>query len=138
MNSLSVSSNESASAANKLVLVVEDDKFLRDMLVNKLEGAGFQVNAATCGEDAFKMLKRHIPDAITLDLLMPDADGFQVIEKLKSNPRTSDIPILVLSNLMGKGDIDRAMSLGAADYMVKANSTPNEIVSRVKMLVVQK
>ena len=137
MDNPNISMDESAHAGNKLVLVVEDDKFLRDMLVNKLEEAGFEVNAATTGEEAFKMLARNKPDLITLDLLMPDVDGFRVIEKLKANPQTVDIPILILSNLMEKRDIDRAMSLGAAAYMVKANSTPNEIVARAKTLVVK-
>lgn len=127
--------NNTTTKSAKTILIVEDDKFLRDMLVNKFEDAGFQVNAATTGEDAFKMLARRKPNLITLDLLMPDVDGLQVVQKLKTDPGTSGIPILILSNLMEKGDIDRAMAAGAAYYMVKANSTPNEIVARAKELV---
>lgn len=108
------------------------------MLVNKFEEAGFGVNAATTGEDAFKMLARSKPDIISLDLIMPDVDGFQVIEKLKSVPETADIPILILSNLMEKADIDRAMAAGATGYIVKATSTPNEIVARVRAILDQK
>jgi len=114
---------------------VEDDKFLRDMLVNKFEEAGFQVNAAVTGGDAFKMLAVRKPDLITLDLIIPDMDGFRVLAKIKADPQTLNIPILILSNLMEKEGIDRAMSLGAAAYLVKANSTPDEIVERVKTLI---
>ena len=127
--------NNVTKGPTKLILIVEDDKFLRDMLVNKFEDTGFQVNAATTGEEAFKMLTRHKPDLITLDLLMPDVDGFQVIQKIKTDPGTSGIPILILSNLMEKGDIDRAMAAGASAYLVKANSTPDEIVAHAKELV---
>ena len=129
---------ENQTVKGQSVLIVEDDKFLRDMLVNKFEENGFQVNAATSGEEAFKMLAIHKPDIITLDLLMPDVDGFQVIEKLKADPETSRIPILILSNLMEKEGIDRAMSLGAAAYLVKAVTTPNEIVARAKAIIEKK
>lgn len=126
------------AGTGRTILIVEDDKFLRDMLVNKFEDAGFGVNAATTGEEAFKMLARSKPDIISLDLLMPDVDGFQVVERLKSNPETVNIPILILSNLMEKGDIDRALAAGAASYMVKATTTPNEIVERAKFILAQK
>ena len=129
---------ENKAVKGKSVLIVEDDKFLRDMLVNKFEENEFQVNAATSGEEAFKMLAIRKPDIITLDLLMPDVDGFQVIEKLKADSETSNIPILILSNLMEKEGIDRAMSLGAAAYLVKAITTPNEIVARAKAIIEKK
>jgi len=127
--------DENTPDQSKSVLIVEDDKFLRDMLVNKFEEAGFQVNAAVTGGDAFKMLAVRKPDLITLDLIIPDMDGFRVLAKIKADPQTLNIPILILSNLMEKEGIDRAMSLGAAAYLVKANSTPDEIVERVKTLI---
>ena len=127
-----------ANSVKGLILIIEDDKFLRDILVNKFEEGGFEVNAATNGEDAFKMIGIRKPGIIILDLLMPKMDGFQVMERLRSDPNNADIPVLILSNLMEKGDIDKAMSLGVSNYMVKATSTPEEVVARAEAMISRK
>jgi PleD family two-component response regulator len=67
-----------------------------------------------------------------LDLVLPTIDGFGVLAKIKGNPNTSSIPVIILSNLSQKEDIDKGMKLGATDYIIKAQSTPEEIVEKVK------
>ncbi|MDP3989438.1 MAG: response regulator [bacterium] len=114
------------------VLVVEDDKFLRDLLVNKLKDEGFTVGAVTDGKEAYEYLDKELPGVIVLDLILPDLNGFDILERITKDARTKDIPVIVLSNLDQKEDIDKAMSLGAVDFMIKANFSLTEILARIK------
>ncbi len=116
----------------KKVLLVEDDKFLRETLAKKLMGAGLLVEAAFDGKNALDIIAKFLPDAILLDLLLPDVDGYQVLAEIKKNPTLSKIPVIVLSNLDKPDDMVKAKGLGAVDFMVKSNFTLNEIVNRAK------
>ncbi len=113
------------------ILVVEDDKFLRELLVRKLFGEGFTVESAIDATGTFEILSRWKPDIILLDLILPGEDGFSILEKLKKDKELTDTPVIILSNLGQQEDIDRAMALGAADFMVKANFTLDEIIEKV-------
>ena len=75
---------------------------------------------------------------ILLDLLLPGIDGFTILERLKADKKTASIPVVVLSNLGQPEDINRAMKLGAEDFMVKANFTPNEIIEKIKNVLNKK
>jgi len=114
------------------ILVVEDDKFLRDLLVNKLKDEGLEVGAVTDGKEAYEYLDKDLPDVIVLDLILPDLNGFDILERITKDARTSGVPVIVLSNLDQKEDIDKAMSLGAVDFMIKANFSLTEILARIK------
>lgn len=116
----------------KKVLLVEDDKFLRETLAKKLMGAGFLVEAAFDGKNALDLVSKFLPDIILLDLLLPDTDGYQVLAEVKKNPALKAIPVIVLSNLDKPDDMVKAKGLGAVDFMVKSNFTLNEIVNRAK------
>ncbi len=113
------------------VLVVEDDKFLRELLVRKLFGEGFTVESAIDARGAFEILSNWKPQIILLDLILPGEDGFSILEKIKKDNNLTDIPVIILSNLGQKEDIDRAMALGAMDFMVKANFTLDEIIDKI-------
>ena len=117
------------------ILIVEDDGFLASIYAQKLELEGFDVAFATNGEDGFKLAQKDLPQLIILDLLMPKMDGFECLEKLKDDDRTGAIPVLVLSNLGQKEDVDRCMKLGAVGYVIKAHSLPQETVNRVKTIL---
>ncbi|OHA79593.1 MAG: hypothetical protein A2675_02560 [Candidatus Yonathbacteria bacterium RIFCSPHIGHO2_01_FULL_51_10] len=117
------------------VLVVEDDKFLRELFVRKLFSDGFKVENAIEAKAAFEILERWKPDIILLDLILPGVDGFEILSRIKKDDRLKDIPVIVLSNLGQQEDIDRAMSLGAQDFMVKANFTLEEIIVRVRSIL---
>ena len=84
---------------------------------------------------AFEILERWKPDIILLDLILPGVDGFEILSRIKKDDRLKDIPVIVLSNLGQQEDIDRAMSLGAQDFMVKANFTLEEIIVRVRSIL---
>lgn len=116
----------------KKILIVEDDKFLRELIVKKLSEEGFITLEAIDGEEGLKKAKEEKPDLILLDLILPGIDGFEVLDKLKKDQETKSIPVIVLSNLGQKEDIEKGLKLGAFDYLVKANFTPGEIIEKVK------
>lgn len=124
-----------SSGKKAFVLVIEDDKFLRELLVRKLSGEGFEVKNAIDAEIAFAVLAERIPDIILLDLILPGVDGFEILTRIKANPKIANVPVIILSNLGQKDDLDKAMALGAKDFMVKANFTLDEIVAKVHSVV---
>ena len=126
-----------APSAKKIV-IVEDDKFLRDVISRKLTKEGFLVHSAENGEDGVKFIFEDNPDIILLDIILPGIDGFEVLERVKKDEKTKNIPVLVLSNLSQKSDVDRARALGAEDFMVKSNFTPGEISARLKEILAKK
>ncbi len=117
------------------ILFVEDDGFLASIYAPKFELEGFEVSAATNGEDGLKLVQKDRPDIILLDLLMPKMDGFEMLERLKADDATKSIPVLVLTNLGQKEDVERCIKLGAAGYMIKAHSLPHETVKRVNEIL---
>lgn len=119
----------------KQILVVEDDQFLRGLMVKKLESEDFDVMQAVDGESGLRLAREKKPDLILLDLILPGIDGFEVLRQLKAGSDTADMQVVVLSNLGQKDDIDRALSLGAKDYLIKAHFTPGDIVEKVKVLL---
>ncbi len=114
------------------ILLVEDDGFLVQMYASKLEMEGFKVLAAVDGEKALRIIKKEHPDLILLDLLLPKKDGFQVLKELKQDESVKDIPVVVLSNLGQRGDIEKCFSLGAVDYLIKAHFIPSEVIAKLK------
>lgn len=123
---------QSAAEGMLRVLIVEDDKFLRQLLVKKFTGNGFAVDEAIDGNEALALLRKRAPHIVLLDLLLPGIDGFEVLRQMRSTPEFSKIPVMVLSNLGQQEDIKRAKTLGANDYLVKANFSLDEIVDRVR------
>ncbi len=134
----SPSDSETYVGSRNHLLMVEDDKFLRDLIVQKLTREGFKMRGAVDGEEGLKMVREERPDLILLDLILPGLDGFEVLKRLKADAGTKDIPVIVLSNLGQKEDMDRAMAAGAEDFMVKAHFTPAEIVAKIKATLKKK
>jgi two-component system alkaline phosphatase synthesis response regulator PhoP/two-component system response regulator VicR len=116
----------------KRILLAEDDRFLRRAAEAALKRAGFTVLAAADGEEALRMARAEKPDLVLLDLIMPKLQGFEVLKALKADPGTATIPVVVLSNLGQDGDVQRALEGGAVAYLVKANLSLDELVSRAR------
>jgi CheY-like chemotaxis protein len=115
------------------VLLVEDDSLMREMFAGSLRAAGYVVTDVPDAETGLEELAAgRIPEVILLDLLLPGKSGFQFLAEIKRKEALAKIPVIVVSNLGGKGDIDRAMDLGAADFLIKANSTIDEIIKKTK------
>lgn len=117
------------------ILLVEDDGFLASIYAQKLEVEGFDVSLATNGADGLKLAKKDVPVLVLLDLIMPKMNGFQVLEQLKQEAETKNVPVLVLSNLGQKEDVERCMALGAAGYIIKAHALPHETVAKIKEIL---
>ena len=91
----------------------------------------FEPKLARDGDEGLRELEKEPPHLILLDLILPGINGFEVLEKVKGNAKTKDIPVIIVSNLGDKSDIDRGLSLGAEDYLVKANMVPKDIVGKL-------
>ena len=120
---------------SKKILLVEDDKFLSELISKKLISEGFVVNLAFEGEGALDMAKKDQPDLILLDIILPGMDGFEILTKLKQDAGLATIPVMMISNLMQQEDIDKALSLGAVEYLVKSQFTSDEIMDKIKSVV---
>lgn len=116
-------------------LIAEDDQFLLKVYETKLAKEGFEVVSAINGEEAVIKIIESNPDIILLDLIMPIKNGFEVLEELNANPQYIKKPVIVLSNLGQENDTKRAMELGATDYIVKSNSSIEDIVAIIKKIL---
>lgn len=116
----------------KTILIIEDDKFLRELIVKKLVGEGYKTSEAIDGEEGIKKIREEKPDLVLLDLILPGIDGFKVLAKMKGDSKIAPIPVIILSNLGQKEDVERGLKMGAIDYLVKAHFTPGEIIEKVK------
>lgn len=114
------------------IMVVEDDKFLRELLVSKLEREGYAVIEAERGEDVLPQIRERSPHIVLLDLVLPGIDGFDVLQKLKAEKESSAIPVIILSNLGTREDVEKALKFGAEEFMIKAHHTLQEIVDEIK------
>jgi CheY-like chemotaxis protein len=124
---------ETKKASKKhIVFIVDDDSFLLDMYALRFTQAGYQVETAMGAQPALEKLQGgFVPDVILLDVVMPGMDGFELLEKINGEKLVSNVPKIYLSNLGQDQDLARGKSLGAVGYIVKANSTPSEVVSKV-------
>ncbi|MFA6389350.1 MAG: response regulator [Patescibacteria group bacterium] len=116
----------------KKILIVEDDSFLLTMYANKFEMENFEVLMAEDGKKGLKLALKERPDLILLDLILPIMDGFEVLKEIKADEKVRRIPVILLTNLSQREEVDRALLLGAQDYMIKAHSMPSEVVEKVK------
>lgn len=117
------------------ILLVEDDPFISQMYTTKFEHAGYAVGVATTGREALERLKQEKPDIVLLDVLIPELDGFAVLENMRQDAALQHIPAIMLTNLGQKEDIERGQRLGATAYVIKAHFTPQEVVDKVKAVL---
>lgn len=116
----------------KKILIVEDDLFLREILEKKLASEGFKTKGVFDIYEAERALQQKDVDLVLLDLLLPGAEGYELLGRLKNDPERKDIPVIVFSNLSNEEDKKRAFRAGALDFLVKAEHTPDTIVHKIK------
>ena len=114
------------------ILLVEDDIFLSSLLGNRLKKEGFEVLNVKSGNEVLKALKSFIPDLVLLDLILPGKSGFEVMEEINADPQAPKVPVIVISNLGQDTDLARGKELGATDYVIKARTTIDDMVKKVK------
>lgn len=123
-------------APNASILLVEDDSFISQMYHTKLSNLGFRVEVIDNGEDAAARLQQDpLPDLLLLDIVLPKKDGFEILEELRRQDRTKALPVILLTNLGQKPDVERGIKLGADDYIIKAHYTPTEVVEKISKVL---
>jgi DNA-binding response OmpR family regulator len=119
------------------ILVVEDDNFLANAYRIKLTKVGFEVVVAVDGVEALEKIKSQNFDLVILDLIIPKIDGFAVLTEIRSQEKYKKLPILVASNLSQMEDINRALKLGANDFIVKSDTSLDALIEKIKKLIPQ-
>ena len=116
----------------KKILFIEDESALQKTFGDILKQEGYEMLSALDGEIGLRMAKTENPDLVLLDFVLPKKHGFEVLQALKEDAETKDIPIIVLTNLEGTGDVEKALELGATTYLIKASYTLEEVVAKIK------
>ena len=119
----------------KKILIAEDDNFLASAYRLKLTKAGFDVQIVEDGEKLISALSVSAPDLILLDLIMPVMDGFKALEIISTYQKYKSIPVIIASNLGQKEDIDRALMLGAKDFVVKSDLSLDKLIEKINKLI---
>ena len=117
------------------ILIIEDDRYISKMYQLKLALEGYDVQVADNGRVGVEKVKEFMPNIILLDILMPELDGFEVLQIIKSDDVTKDIPVLIMSNLGQEDHIQKGMAMGAIGYIVKSQFTPSKVVENIKNII---
>ena len=122
-------------ADTKFILVVEDDPILKNLLGHTFAGK-YQPLYASNGAEALALFDQYVPGIVLLDIMLPDMDGFAILQQIRARTDASkDVPVIIVSNLGQQSDKDKALSLGANDYIVKAEVEIEEIVQRIETVL---
>jgi CheY-like chemotaxis protein len=117
------------------VLIIEDDPLMARMYQKIFTFEKYEVEMAADGEDGLAKAATAKPTVILLDVMMPKMNGLQVLEKLKVNPQTNHIPVIMLTNLAGQQDAETALAKGAVRYIIKSEHEPKQIADMVKEII---
>lgn len=115
----------------KKILIIEDEEIILDLIQKKLIKEGFAVSAARDGAEGLKAMRDEKPDLILLDVVMPELDGFGVMEEMQKTPDLKSIPVIIISNSGQPVEISRAQKLGVKDWLIKTEFDPQEVVDKV-------
>lgn len=119
----------------RTIMWVEDDPFLSDVIAKKLGGEECAMLHASSGEQALVMLETAKPDLLLLDIVLPGMDGYEVLERIKQSEKTKNIPVIMLSNLGQRSDVEKAKQLGAIRFFIKAMSSLDEVIEEIKTVL---
>lgn len=125
--------DEIAAAPKKTsILVVEDNDLLGDIIVTKLSGSGYQVALARNGPDALERIRQEKFDLVLLDIVLPLMSGYEILENMRKDPATANVAVIIISNSGQPIELERLRELGVKDYLIKADFTPEEVLSKIK------
>ncbi|HRY82726.1 MAG TPA: response regulator [Candidatus Moranbacteria bacterium] len=120
---------------NKKILIIEDEETLQKALTQYLREEKFETISAMDGEKGIELAVSGMPDLIILDIILPKKDGFQVLEEIKKNEKTKNIPVVLLTNLESMDDIQKAFDKGATTYLVKSEYKLEDIVKKINEIL---
>ena len=123
------------SETKKKILLVEDEAMIVEMYKLRFNEDGFEVLVTDKGSEAIKLAKEEKPNIILLDIILPEMDGFAILEQLKGSAATKKIPVIMLTNLGQESDQKKGTEGGADSYLLKASNTPAEVVKEIKKLI---
>ncbi len=116
----------------KKILIIEDDVFLGDVLLQKMTKEGYETELARDGKEGFEKIKTMKPDLVLLDIVLPNMNGYEILEAKQIDKNISSIPVIVISNSGQPVEINRVLEFGVKDYLVKAQFDPQEVLEKVK------
>lgn len=116
----------------KKILIIEDEEIILDLLSKKISQHGFEVKTARNGQEGLDLMLSDKPDLVLTDIVMPEKDGFTVIEEMKQTEALKNIPVIIISNSGQPVELDRAKSLGVSDWVIKTEFDPNEILEKIR------
>ena len=119
----------------KSILVVEDEQALQEALQFKLEKEGIEVFAASTGEEALEVLKKHRPTLVSLDLLLPRMNGLEVLQKIRADAHLHDLPVVMVSVSGGPDKIKQAFSMNVVEYLIKSEYKIETLVDKLKEIL---
>ena len=119
----------------KKILIIEDDFYIRELLARELIKENYEVIQVVGGEEGLKKIKEENIDLVLLDLILPGIQGYEVLSKIKEDVDTSAIPVIIISNLGQKEEVEKGLKLGAIDFLIKAHFAPDEIIDKIKAVL---
>jgi DNA-binding response OmpR family regulator len=126
---------ENNEQATKHILIVEDDTFMSSLLARKFSSENFKISAAANTQQAQEILEKENVNLVILDVVLPGTDGITFLKNIKANSKYGSVPVVIASNLGQPEEVKAGMNSGATDYIVKSNSSPGEIVEKVKSIL---
>lgn len=121
--------------SQKVIALIEDEKIISQLLVKKLETSGYIVRTAMDGESGIRLIAEENPDLILLDMRLPEIDGFGVLEALREKKIIPRVPVIIISNSGQPIEVERALELGARDYLIKVNFDPQDVAVKVRRIL---
>lgn len=120
---------------SKKILIIEDDLVLQKALLEYLNSEGFDAKAVSDGESGINMVLSEKPNLILLDIILPKKDGYEVLQNIRKDDGTKNIPVVLLTNLDGISDVEKALELGATTYLVKSDYKLEEVTAKIKEIL---
>lgn len=120
------------------VLIIEDDQRINKVFMAKLSLEGIEVITAISGQEGLRKIYSEEPDLVLLDIMLPEKSGFEILEEIKKDPKTKNIPVIILSNLGQEKEIKRGLELGAVDFLVKTDYSISEVTKKIKEILESK
>ncbi len=121
----------------KKILILEDEEIILDLLSDKLSKQGYEITTARNGKDGMDMMEKEIPDLLLTDVIMPEKNGFDVISEMRQNELLRNVPVIIISNSGQPVEIDKAKALGVLDWVIKTEFDPQEIIEKVKQVLMK-
>ncbi|MFH1423732.1 MAG: response regulator [Candidatus Nealsonbacteria bacterium] len=119
----------------KKILLAEDDPFIIDIYTTKLKQADFEVEVVSEGDKVLEKARSQKPNLLLLDIVLPTMNGWEILRAIRQSEDLKNLPVVILSNLYQKDEVEKGLKFGALKYLIKAHYTPSEVVLEVKKIL---